>query len=189
MENKFQSINQSFVDFNYNLYLQKRFGINSCTRSKDHVILYNQKVLGDLTNYSDVSSPVADDRTLINDCKRITILENAGALWSEKECTTPSTQISQPVIIIPTPVSSIPPIEVKVGSAEAIAVGVIEGNTTIINNDYVNRYVEIFRGNTNLPSRDPETGDAFFTKILNSSTINLSSALVVNEWIKIKVIA
>lgn len=84
--------------------------------------------------------------------------------------------------------SSVSPLEVKVGSSEAIAAGIIAGSTTIVNSLYANRDLEISRTNINLYTKDFGDGDAYFTKPYGSDTVILSVPLYAGEIIKIKIL-
>lgn len=183
-------VNQHFVDYHYNEYLQKRFGINACSRKKDRVILFNQVVVS--AAYQDISSPVLADRLLMNDCKRlvaaIPLDLSVFDYYYDPTYSSESTIPNAPIVVIP-PLLSIPPIEVIVGTPEAIAAGIIVGHLTIINDDYAGKWVEVFRNNINLPSINPGDGNGYFTKVLISTIITLSTPLADTEIIKIKVIA
>lgn len=190
MANKTDQINHDYVRSHYTRLLKKRFGINSCVILNDFGVLLNKKILSDKSNYRDITSPVVTDRILNYDCKDCQTTVFTGNNWRDNyhNLPQPIIPIVPPITIIPVPLS-VPPIEVKVGSAEALRLNILAGSGTIENDLFVGKYVEIFRNNINLPSIDYEDGSAFFTKSLNSKIIILSVALFDGEFIKIKVIA
>jgi len=80
------------------------------------------------------------------------------------------------------------PIEVIVGTPEATQAGVIEGASTIQSISFIGRYVEIFRNDINVHGFDYMDGNTYFLKQEGSDTIWLSTALVIGESIKIKIL-
>lgn len=189
----FNLINQSFVTHHYLNLLQKRFGINACTTKKEEVLLYNKKVVVDWSNYTDKSTPIIADRLIVNDCKNIvkTSINMWGDDYYKNKPYVPisNTSLNSPVTSVVPIATVIPPIEVKVGTPKAIINGIVEDSLIISNPAFINKWVEIFRNNINVPSVDQEDGNSFFTKSLESSNIVLSTKLIIGEWIKIKVIA
>lgn len=190
MDNKTININTTFVDGFYAKYLQKRFGINSCSRQDNSPQLFNKKILSDITMYRDISSPVINDRLIENSCRRVFGTNTIETNWPEnyynRTCPPPNRSINTiPSVILPV---NFRPIEVTVGTQQAINMGIIDGNTTIFNENFANRDVEIFRGNINVAYNDPQNGDSFFTKDFESPIITLSIALILTERIKIKIL-
>lgn len=82
-------------------------------------------------------------------------------------------------------VKIIDPIEVVVGTAEATALGIVDGITTYSRPEFIGRYIDITIDNTKLPGIDPLTGGTYYTKPLNDDTITFSIALLNDQYIKI----
>ena len=79
-------------------------------------------------------------------------------------------------------------IEVFAGSSEAIAAGIIVGNTVFTNNNLANHDVEVVRGyapTSGIPTTD---GGVFFTKIYTDNFLTFSAPIQDGEYIKIRVI-
>lgn len=179
---KIAEFNQLFVDGMYKKYLKKRFGIYSPGRDIT-IIESGNKILYDMQSYMDISSSY--ENTYRWDCR--TIYQDICKPCDLKYCpprSTGSTGQDNSTSTLP----SIPPIEVIVGTSEAVAAKVIAGTNFIKNIVYKGRYVEVFRNNINLPSIDPNNGDEYFTKVITSDTIILRSSLIDGELIKIKVL-
>lgn len=70
----------------------------------------------------------------------------------------------------------------------ATVTGLTNGGITISSTDFANKRVTIIRGNINIPGVDPLDGSNYFTKVLASNNITLSSGLVAGEYIKIQTI-
>lgn len=189
MDNNTQSLNQGYVDQLYSKYLAKRYGINSCVAIQDFDLMDGQKILSDRSNYMDISSPNLQDQTLMLNVNKPT--------WVEYISSLPNTSVSSNQYVVPiapiscsviNPPAIFHPIEVIVGSPQAIVLNILAETTTIYNLFFFNQYVEVFRNNINLPSIDPQTGDGYFTKDFSSYTITLSNVLKTGEIIKIKII-
>jgi len=78
-------------------------------------------------------------------------------------------------------------IEVIVGTPEATAVGLVEGEDTFTDPALINRCVEVHRNNIILPSIPWNSGQ-YFTKVFAMSFFIFSFPLTDGELIKIKLL-
>lgn len=90
---------------------------------------------------------------------------------------------SSPILLSTTLLAS-----VKAGTSAAITANVIVGNTTYTNSRLINNNCEISRGGIDLPDFDMGTGEDYFTKSYGSDTVTFSSAINLDERIKIKLL-
>lgn len=93
-----------------------------------------------------------------------------------------------------TPLANTIVVECVIGNAysitggSAVVTGLTNGSVTVSSTDFANKRVQIIRGNIPIPGVDPLDGSNYFTKVLASNNITLSSALVTGEYIKIQTI-
>ena len=79
-------------------------------------------------------------------------------------------------------------LEVIAGTAEAIAAGIIVGETTFTNDLIANKYIQVLRGGIWVPSKDPLNGGMFYTKTYVSNTTTFSTPIQDTEVISINTI-
>ena len=167
------NINHAFAQYHYARFLQKRFGINSCSASVDYVVLSNQKSLLDLTSYVDISSSLISDTTLHHTCsKKPKIVP-----MSAQNCQPLSGNMVKKLTF---------KIEVNVGSPTAITYGITAGVTEVTNLLFKDVGVDIVRAGVPLAGTD--LGGDYFTKVKSSTKITFATPLEQGEALIIKTI-
>lgn len=74
------------------------------------------------------------------------------------------------------------------GTASAIAAGIIVGSSTFTNSQLAGKYVQVYRGNMWVSSKDPLNGNQFYTKPFLEDTITFSTPIQDTEEIAINTI-
>jgi hypothetical protein len=88
-----------------------------------------------------------------------------------------------------TPAPTVPLVLDEVaGTAEAIAAGIEVGASTFTNSLIASKYVQVFRGNIWVSSKNPLNGNQFYTKTFLSDTITFSTPIQDTEEIAINTI-
>lgn len=78
-------------------------------------------------------------------------------------------------------------IEVVIGTADAIALNLVDGATVYTNANIANRQVEVERELQSIPSL-PWNANTYFTKVLANNFLTLSDPLIDGQIIKIKIV-
>jgi hypothetical protein len=88
-----------------------------------------------------------------------------------------------------TPAPSVPFVLDEIaGTASAIAAGIIVGSSTFTNSQLAGKYVQVYRGNIWVSSKDPLNGNQFYTKPFLEDTITFSTPIQDTEEIAINTI-
>jgi hypothetical protein len=88
-----------------------------------------------------------------------------------------------------TPAPSVPFVLDEIaGTASAIAAGIIVGSSTFGNSQLAGKYVQVYRGNMWVSSKDPLNGNQFYTKPFLEDTITFSTPIQDTEEIAINTI-
>lgn len=85
-------------------------------------------------------------------------------------------------------IESVIGVSVVITGTTQLVIGLSNNSTTITCNALANRFVDVIRGHITIPQIDPGDGSNFFTKVLASNIITLSSPLVTGEYIKIQTV-
>jgi hypothetical protein len=75
---------------------------------------------------------------------------------------------------------------VSISGVAVVVTGLTNGSTVISSSAFANKSVSIIRGSVTLPGIDPGGGGQYYTKVLSSPNITLSSALMTGDYIKIQ---